>query len=203
MVIDEAIPVSHSRCVVSEIVAMFTLRGRDAYYGESVTQLEHALQCAYLALHADAPDSLVGAALLHDLGHLLPGSDENKAAGGVDGCHESLGARWLENYFLSSVTEPIGLHVLAKRYLCATDQTYLNNLSKASRMSLLLQGGPLARREICYFESYPYFFDAVQLRRWDDEAKNVGLSVPPFSTYLPLLHTLANRYYDKYALCGN
>lgn len=177
--------------VVSTVVELFATRGHDAYFGERVTQLAHALQCAYLAVRADAPDSLVAAALLHDFGHLLPGSDESLAERGIDACHEELGARWLEKYFSLAVTEPIRLHVPAKRYLCATDQGYLRGLSEASRVSLLLQGGPFSRPELKQFETNPYFEDALRLRRWDDEAKHVGLGVPPLSAYLPLLHALA------------
>ena len=194
MLLEKALPAPvHSSGVVATVVDLFAARGRDAYFGERVTQLAHALQCAYLAVRADASDSLVAAALLHDIGHLLPGSDEGLAARGIDGCHEALGARWLEQHFSSSVTEPIRLHVPAKRYLCATDPEYLVGLSEASRISLLLQGGAFSRHAVKQFESFPYFDDAVRLRRWDDEAKRVGLGVPSLSAYLPLLHALARK----------
>src|SRR5262249_19687881 len=48
----------------------------DQYFGEPVTQLEHALQCAHLARQANADDDLVLAALLHDIGHLIAKGDE-------------------------------------------------------------------------------------------------------------------------------
>ena len=39
--------------------------------GGQFTAFEHALQCAQLAELAHAPDALVAAAFLHDIGHLL------------------------------------------------------------------------------------------------------------------------------------
>ena len=56
----------------SMIAQLFAQSGQDAYYGEPVTQLEHALQCAHLAEQHGADDETVAAAFLHDIGHLLP-----------------------------------------------------------------------------------------------------------------------------------
>src|SRR5262249_50966907 len=129
---------------VADTVADFFARsGGELYLGEPVTQREHALQCASLAERSGAPQALVIAALLHDLGHLLHTRPESPADGGVDGLHEVVGQRWLSRFFGPEVTEPVRLHVDAKRYLCATDPEYLNALSPASRQSLALQGGPL------------------------------------------------------------
>ena len=56
---------------VSEIISLLSVQGRAQYGMEAVSQLEHALQCAFLAERAnETPDTIV-AALLHDLGHLL------------------------------------------------------------------------------------------------------------------------------------
>ena len=48
-------------------------------YDEAVTQLEHVLQAAWLARQAGANASLVVAALLHDLGHLLMDEFEGRS----------------------------------------------------------------------------------------------------------------------------
>ncbi len=49
-------------------------------FGEPVSQRARALQCGVAALAANgAAPSLVGAALLHDIGHLLHGLDESIA----------------------------------------------------------------------------------------------------------------------------
>src|SRR5262245_2549316 len=93
--------------VVALIEACFARGGDEMYFGELVTQQGHALQCARLAEQEDASDALVVAALLHDIGHLLHGLDEDSADRGVDAKHEDAGHRWLTRYFGPEVTEPV------------------------------------------------------------------------------------------------
>ncbi|MHB1558780.1 MAG: phosphonate degradation HD-domain oxygenase [Isosphaeraceae bacterium] len=168
---------------VDEVVALFARKGASAYHGEAVSQEEHALQAAALAESEGAPDSLVLAALLHDVGHLLDGQDEDLAERGVDGRHEEAGWAWLSRHLGPDVTEPIRLHVAAKRYLCAVDPSYRDGLSPASRLSLSLQGGLMTPSEAAAFEQNPHGQAAVRLRRWDDAAKVPGLAVPGPSHY--------------------
>jgi predicted HD phosphohydrolase len=120
---------------------------------------------------------------LHDVGHLLDGQDEDLAARGLDGHHEEASCAWLAAHFSPTVTEPIRLHVAAKRYLCAVEPGYLAGLSPASCLSLALQGGPMTTEEIANFESSPFYRDAVRLRHWDDTAKIPGLKVPGLEHY--------------------
>ena len=169
--------------VVDEIRELFATRGHEAYVGEPVSQLEHALQAAYHAEQSGASDALVVAALLHDVGHLIHKLPEDAADHGIDTRHEKLGQAWLARYFNSDVTEPIRLHVAAKRYLCATDPDYLQQLSPASIQSLQLQGGPFTPAEIDEFQRNPWYRDAVELRRWDDLAKVPGMKVPLLDHY--------------------
>jgi phosphonate degradation associated HDIG domain protein len=169
--------------VIDEIFATFGSRGDEAYYGESVSQLEHALQAAYLAEREGSPDTLVVAALLHDIGHLLHKLSEDIAERGVNGHHEDAGASWLAPHFSPEVIRPIEMHVAAKRYLCAVDPGYAEGLSPASKLSLKLQGGPMDADEVARFEADPYHRSAVRLRAWDDTAKVVGLDVPPLEHY--------------------
>ena len=164
--------------VVEEIFRLFEERGDAAYFGEAVSQKEHALQAARLAAQAGAPSALIAAALLHDIGHLLHGHEENIADDGIDGRHEAAGEAWLSRLFGPEVAGPVGLHVAAKRYLCAVDAEYVAQLSPASIKSLELQGGPFDEREAREFETNPHFHAATCLRRWDDEAKVPGLQVP-------------------------
>jgi [1-hydroxy-2-(trimethylamino)ethyl]phosphonate dioxygenase len=179
--------------VVDEIETLFETQGNAAYFGEAVSQTEHALQAAYQAEQEGASDALVVAALLHDIGHLLHHLPENIAEEGVDGYHENVGDVWLTRHFGPEVTEPARLHVAAKRYLCATEPGYLALLSPASLQSLALQGGPLTPEEVADFERNPYYRAAARLRHWDDAAKVPGLEVPGLTHYRARIESLLHR----------
>lgn len=170
--------------VSDRIIDIFEAKGAAAYFGEPVSQLEHALQAAYHAARDDAPDWLVAAALLHDIGHLLHDMPEHVADLGIDARHEDVGHAWLAQYFGPEVTAPVRMHVDAKRYLCATDPEYLSLLSPASVESLHLQGGPFTEAEARAFEQTPFAREALRLRRWDDLAKVPGMRVPGLESYL-------------------
>jgi gamma-butyrobetaine dioxygenase len=113
---------------------------------------------------------------------------------GTDARHECAGQAWLAQYFGLEVTEPVRLHVDAKRYLCGRDPSYEGSLSPASRQSLALQGGPFARRDLGAFATQPFAMDAVRLRRWDDGAKRPGRLVPGLEHYEALLLGVASRH---------
>ena len=174
--------------IAEQIFELFKTRGHDAYFGEGVSQQEHALQAAWMAEQSKATPALVVAALLHDIGHLIHGLPEDIADQGVDGYHEAAGADWLGSYFGPEVTEPIRLHVDAKRYLCYSDATYRALLSPSSEQSLALQGGPCTPDQARILESNPFFEGAVMLRRWDDAAKIPGLKVPELDHYGSLIN---------------
>jgi phosphonate degradation associated HDIG domain protein len=163
---------------VDEIIALYRLRGGERY-GERVTQVDHALQCAALAEAEEAPDALVAAALLHDYGHLIEDRGHLAEREGMDGAHEAVGADALAAWFGPDVTQPIALHVAAKRYLCAVEPGYLAALSPASQLSLRLQGGPLASRDAEAFMTLPFAEEAVRLRRWDDCGKALDTDSQP------------------------
>lgn len=173
--------------IVDDVCELFATKGHAAYVGEPVSQLEHALQSAYHAELENASDALVVAALLHDIGHLVHKLPEDAADHGIDTRHEQMGHAWLKRYCGPEVTEPIRLHVPAKRYLCATDANYQAQLSSASVQSLALQGGPSSSAEVAEFERNPHHRAAIALRRWDDLAKIPGLEVPPLEYYRPRL----------------
>jgi phosphonate degradation associated HDIG domain protein len=173
-----------------DLADLFERKGSNAYLGEPVSQEEHALQAAWLAERDGASDALVVAALLHDIGHFLDDIPEDLAEQGIDGRHEAAGSSWLSRVFGPEVIDPVRLHVPAKRYLCATEPTYLAGLSPASRLSLQLQGGPFTSDEIRRFEAEPYHRAAVRLRRWDDAAKIPGLLVPGLDHYRDRIEAL-------------
>jgi [1-hydroxy-2-(trimethylamino)ethyl]phosphonate dioxygenase len=177
--------------IAEEILAIFTQRGREAYFGESVSMTEHALQAAYFAAAAAAPPSLIVAALVHDIGHLIEDVPADLADWTADACHEGIGARWLAQRLSPEVCEPVRLHVRAKRYLCAIDEGYIAKLSAASVVTLKLQGGPMSASEVARFETEPFHEHAVRVRRWDDQGKVAGLLTPSFAHYRGMIEGLA------------
>jgi phosphonate degradation associated HDIG domain protein len=177
--------------VAEEIFAIFAERGCAAYFGESISMSEHALQAAYFAKAAAAPPSLVVAALLHDIGHLVEDVPANLADWTTDAGHERIGAHWLARRFSLEVVEPVRLHVPAKRYLCATDEGYVAKLSDASVATLKLQGGPMSAHEVARFEAEAFHEDAVRVRRWDDQGKIAGLVTPDLAGYREMIERLA------------
>ena len=173
--------------VADEVIELMKQRGGAAYFGEPVSQLEHALQAAWQATQAGSPRELAVAALLHDIGHLLHGFSESAADDGIDTRHEVAGYEWILTRFGPAVAEPVRHHVAAKRYLCRVEPEYLARLSPASLQSLALQGGPFTEEEAREFESLPLYREAVMLRRWDDEAKEAGMTVPALEQYRDML----------------
>ena len=172
--------------VVAEIEEIFEKHGQE-HYGEGVSQIEHALQCAYEAKAAGAQESLIAAALLHDIGHLIELEKDDEF--GVHR-HNRSGAAYLARHFGPEVTEPVRLHVAAKRYLCSVEGEYFGCLSPASVHSLEKQGGPMSEDEVAAFRAQPGWEEAVALRRWDDMGKVVGREVPNFAAYRSLLSDL-------------
>ena len=174
--------------IIERLEDLFQRRGAEAYLGEPVTVAQHMLQCAALAQAEGAKDTLIAAALLHDVGHLTEGeAGEYTPEDKVDKRHDQAGAKALESHFPAAVVEPVRLHVAAKRYLCAIDPTYYGRLSVASKHSLALQGGPMNQAEIAAFEAVDFHQDAVRVRRWDDAGKVTDLRTPTFEDLLPLL----------------
>jgi phosphonate degradation associated HDIG domain protein len=169
---------------LADIAQVFAERGGEQYSGEPVTQLEHALQSALQAQQEGADDELVTAALLHDLGHLLHDLGDTPTLKNVDDLHQYRALPFLRGLFGTGVTQPIRLHVDAKRYLCATRSDYQAALTEDSKRSLLLQGGIFNPQQVDAFLAQPGAAEAVRVRVWDDLAKREGLATPPLSHFL-------------------
>ncbi len=176
---------------VALIEELFAAEGASEYLGEAVTQAAHMLQAASLAEREGAAGALIAAALLHDVGHFTGAVSGQELMAGTDNRHSDAGAAWLARWFGPEVTEPVRLHVAAKRYLCAVEPGYADTLSPASVYTLGVQGGPMSRAECERFAASPYAGDACRLRRWDDAAKDPDARTPPFARYRPLLARLA------------
>jgi phosphonate degradation associated HDIG domain protein len=170
---------------LAHIAGLLTLRADGRYGLSAINQRQHALQSAWLAEQFECPQSLIVASLLHDIGHLVHDLGDSPAAAGIDDRHEQLGYEFLCAWFGPEVTEPVRLHVAAKRYLCATEADYFAKLSNDSVLSLSLQGGPMSPAEVATFSALPGSVAAVRLRRFDEQAKVKGLVTPPVDHFMP------------------
>ena len=167
--------------IADALIEIYRERGGEAYF-ERVTQTSHALQCGSLAMAAGSDNATVVAAFLHDVGHLVDAEEFAESVRGeaptTNHRHEVVAERFLGRWFGDDVTGPIAGHVTAKRYLVTVEPEYHDTLSAASVRSLELQGGPMTPAEVERFEAVPGHDVAVSLRRWDDDAKLVGVATP-------------------------
>ena len=159
-------------------------KGHRLYGLSAINQRAHALQAAWLAERAGRDAALITACLLHDIGHMVHDLGEDPAKDGIDDRHEELGQLWLRRWFGPDVTEPVRLHVAAKRYLCAAEPDYFSKLSSDSVRSLALQGGPMSEAELATYRANPFAEAATALRRFDEGAKVKDLATPPVAHFL-------------------
>ncbi|OZH53098.1 phosphohydrolase [Hydrocoleum sp. CS-953] len=191
---------------IETILKILSFKGHYQYGQEPISQLKHALQCATLAELAKANNELIVACLFHDFGHLVHNLGEDAAKKGINDHHEYRSIKYLKHLFGEAVTEPIRLHVEAKRYLCATKPNYFATLSPASKRSLELQGGAFSTDAAAEFIQQPYAEDAVQLRIWDDQAKIVGMKTPNLKYFTQIIYQtiivskIANIMNNKFCL---
>ncbi|MFI9271752.1 phosphonate degradation HD-domain oxygenase [Kitasatospora sp. NPDC052896] len=179
--------------VLDTLQDLFEGEGAGEYLGEAVSMAEHMLQAGVLAERAGAPDELVAAALLHDVGHFHGAVTGRELMTGTDNRHSHTGADWLAQWFGPEVTEPIRQHVAAKRYLCAVEPGYRESLSEASEYTLQVQGGPMTAEQAADFAQLPGSTEAVAVRRWDEQAKAADARTPDFAHFRPLLARLLAR----------
>lgn len=169
----------------NEIVQLFEQYGNHDYDGEPVTQTSHMIQCAMLAMQANADQELVLGAFLHDIGHLLGHKQKAENMGGFGAInHEGIGANYLQQHgFSDRICAVVDGHVAAKRYLVATDKTYTEKLSSASWETLRWQGGAMNAEEVKLFQQHPFFKEIIQVRLWDEGAKDHNAVLLPMSLF--------------------
>jgi phosphonate degradation associated HDIG domain protein len=175
--------------IADEIIHLFEQYGQEDYDGEPVSHSSHMIQCAMQAMDAHADRELILGAFLHDIGHLLKHNTHTEEMGryGVVN-HEGLGAHYLRRKgFCKRVCAIVEEHVPAKRYLVATEPSYLSKLSDASLQTLHWQGGPMTEEEIKVFEAHAFFSDIIKVRLWDEEAKQQNATLLPLNQFHSLL----------------
>jgi phosphonate degradation associated HDIG domain protein len=184
--------------VTQEIMQLFEKYGNSDYDGEPVTQTSHMVQCAMLAMKNNADTELVLGAFLHDIGHLLGHQQHSEAMGGFGAVnHEGIGAQYLkEKGFSSRICAMVDGHVAAKRYLVATDANYAAKLSPASQETLRWQGGTMSKKEAAAFSKHPYFKDIIQVRLWDEAAKDYNAVLMPLSTFEEMMEEHLSKRSD-------
>lgn len=180
-------PDNHS-LIADEVIALLTASSGEQYFGEPVTKLSHAEQCAWCAQQAGADEELVLAALLHDIGHLLEVEEaiRDERVGVIN--HDKLGELWLlERGFSPRLAALVGAHVDAKRYLTATNEGYFERLSPASVETLRLQGGPMSTEDAAAYAADPNLRDKLRLRSWDEMAKDPDWAGPGIEDYRAMM----------------
>ena len=163
--------------------------GELEYFGEEVSQLQHAHQSYQLALSEGADMELRVAAFLHDIGHMIgEDSDQYDVAD-----HDAVGACWLHKAgFSDRVVAVVVQHVNAKRFLCCRFPAYYQKLSEASKKTLEKQGGVMTPEQADDFEQLPYFGDIVRVRQWDERAKDKNLIETNFKDIFDEINTVLN-----------
>lgn len=174
---------------VDEILSLYQRFGDEDYIGEPVSQIEHMCQCAQLAEAGGFDNEVILAAFFHDIGHFL---EHVMPAGQMDGFgvvdHEKLGAEYLrQKGFSEKIANLVTSHVSAKRYLTYKYPEYFNQLSEASKRTLEFQGGVMSKEEATDFENDSLHDLYIQLRRWDEQAKETERPLPPLDHYKEMM----------------
>lgn len=180
--------------IVAFLGGIFDRRGDEEYLGEPVTMAEHMLQGATIAETNGQDEIIIVSALLHDIGHFTSEFGTFTMEDTEDRHHEEAGARVLEEFFPSVVTDCVRFHVAAKRYLCATKPEYFNRLSEASIHSLNLQGGPMSAEEVAEFEKNPNLKEIIAVRYLDEAGKRADMATPDFWHFAPMVQRIVDRH---------
>lgn len=190
----------------NDIKTMFALYGNDQYMiNEEIIQRSHVLQAALIADVAGAPEDVIVALLLHDIGQIV----SKEHVGDVlylHANHDEAGAMWLRDHgFPSFVADLVRYHTIAKVVLCMENPQYFDALSVASKESYFIQKDKYfnesGQKTLGSFLAHPRAQDMRRARKCDDMAKIIGLneqgdretpSLPSFDAYYDMVLRVCN-----------
>ncbi len=152
------------------LMTWFHTAGNDVTTGGDKTLLDHAATSAHLAQKDNAPKTEIVSAYFHMVGALLMRHDPADPITLNLPQQVQLGATWLEKFFPRTVTEPVRLYPLGRRWLLALDKNYRALLTDREYRELADLGGPLVSKERERFENLPNWQAAVSLARRHDVA---------------------------------
>ena len=157
---------------INEIKRLYETYGH-LKYDEAISQVQHAVQAGRLATENGYGDEVTLGAFFHDIGHLMIEEVPKQKSDDAIYRHQIVGANYLRELgFSEEVAAIVENHVAGKRYLTAVDTNYMSTLSPASVNSLKFQGGPMSDEEVAEFEAADKKDLYIDMRRWDDLAKN-------------------------------
>ena len=171
--------------IIEKIISNFK-NNKSLYIGEKVTIGDHMIQSAMIAEKSKYKNNLICSCLLHDYGHFILDNPVETVRRKKDDKHEDISYEYLKKFFKREIVEPIKNHILAKRYP-AKNKSYYNRLSKASILSLRVQGGLLSNKKTELFKKEEFFKDPIKLRKIDDAAKKMGIKIKDIIDYKDLL----------------
>ena len=172
---------------LDHIFGLYINYGNVDYIGETVSQTEHMIQAAMLAENENSSIEIILASLFHDIGQLI--NIENIGKYGNKN-HETLGAEYLKSMKIPHpIPELVYNHVKAKRYLTFKYSDYYENLTDASKETLLQQGGPMTLEEASKFENDSLFEASLKIRKFDDLAKDPSIQIKSIEYYKSLCYS--------------
>lgn len=184
--------------ITDEIIELYEKHGSNEYAGEKVSQLEHMVQAAQLARQSGYDDEIVLAAFFHDIGHICAANYITADMNGFGVMnHEKIGANFLRKRgFSERIARLVENHVSAKRYLTFKYPEYYEGLSEASKKTLEFQGGRMNYDEAMLFEQDDLFEEYIEMRRWDEQAKEENQPLPPINHFKELMKAYLQRQYS-------
>ena len=170
---------------VPDLLALLA-RGAGVRDEPELDGLAHALQCGAILRteHPDDPELAV-AGLVHDIADIAYPDDHTD--------HDRRGAELVGPLLGSRVARLVGAHVLAKRYLVATEPEYRHGLSRRSVETLATQGEALAGTDLEALAVDPDLEAILDLRRADERAKDPNARVPGLEEWRTIVSEVSAR----------